>query len=99
MNIEKNIYLRSYNTFGIEAKARLFSRIGSDNELKELLSVKKFSGEKILILGGGSNILLTGDFDGLVIKNEIPGIELTGEDEDHFPRPGKNRHQRRDPGV
>ena len=43
-----------------------------------------FNKEKILILGGGSNILFTQDFDGLVLKNEVKGFQLLSEDENHY---------------
>jgi UDP-N-acetylmuramate dehydrogenase len=80
MNISENISLRSYNTFGIDAEARYFSSFSSQDQLAELLG---FSPVPPLILGGGSNILLTRDIDGLVLKNEIGGVELLHEDEEY----------------
>jgi UDP-N-acetylmuramate dehydrogenase len=93
--IKENISLKQYNTFGIEATARYFSPFSNLDELKELLEFNQPSTPSermfiragfnhqpsILILGGGSNILLTKDFDGLVLKNEIYGIEKIKEDE------------------
>jgi UDP-N-acetylmuramate dehydrogenase len=73
--ILQNISLKPYNTFGLEAKAKYFVVFKSVEELKEILSKEKFKNEKKLFLGGGSNILLMRDFDGLVLKNEIYGIE------------------------
>lgn len=81
-NILKNTSLKPYNTFGLEANAKLFVEINSTNELLYLLDSDEFKENKILILGGGSNVLLTQDFDGLVIKNNIKGIELIEETED-----------------
>lgn len=78
--IQKNISLKPYNTFGIEAYAKAFATFQSLAELEESLSAQQT--KKHFILGGGSNILLTKDFDGLVLKNEISGIEVTGEDEE-----------------
>lgn len=83
--ISENISLKPFNTFGIEARARYFSKFSTTEELKELLTTEKFlNTASHLILGGGSNMLLTGDYNGIVIKNELPGMELIGEDEEHY---------------
>src|SRR5215213_987465 len=79
MNIQENISLVSYNTFHINVSARQFASFKNADELQELL----VSNSTPLILGGGSNILFTKDFDGLVLKNDIPGIETVHEDADH----------------
>ncbi len=79
MLIEKEKPLKSFNTFGIEASAKYFAEIKSVEEFLELRTAKEFNEEK-LILGGGSNILLTKDFNGLVIKNSIPGIQVIREE-------------------
>jgi UDP-N-acetylmuramate dehydrogenase len=79
MKIERNKSLKSLNTFGIEAAAKYFTEVRSAAEFDELRAEKRFAGEKKFILGGGSNILLTGDFDGWVVKNSIPGITVTSE--------------------
>jgi len=76
--------LKQYNTFGIEAKAKLLTRINSIEALQELAETNEFKQQNQLVLGGGSNMLFTRDFDGLVIKNELYGIELVGEDENHY---------------
>lgn len=81
MIIQENISLKPYNTFGIEAVARHFAAFHSVDDLKEALTYnQQKSINNQLILGGGSNILLTKDFDGLVLKNEIRGIEKVEED-------------------
>lgn len=79
IHIETDKPLRSFNTFGIDASAKYFTEIKSVEEFQELREAKEFSGEK-LILGGGSNILLTKDFNGLVIKNSTPGMEVIREE-------------------
>lgn len=79
MLIEKKKSLKSYNTFGINVSARYFAEIKSVEEFLELRTTKEFKEEK-LILGGGSNILLTKDFNGLVIKNSMPGIRIIKEE-------------------
>lgn len=84
IKISENISLQPYNTFGIHATAKAFALFTSVKELEALLSSNAQSGSaKPMILGGGSNILLTKDFDGLVLKNDIKGIEVVGEDEEH----------------
>lgn len=82
---QQNVSLKLYNTFGIEATAKLFASFHSVDELTELLNdSERLPSDARLILGGGSNILLTKDVDGLVLKNEIMGIEKVAEDEDHI---------------
>ena len=71
MKIEENFSLKSYNTFGVEAKARYFAEVYSLEELKEAL---QSNNAPVLFLGGGSNILFTKDFDGLVIALRMKGI-------------------------
>lgn len=83
MNILTNISLKQYNTFGIDVIARYFTRFSSIPELVEILS-HQLPINDTLVLGGGSNILLTKNFDGLVLKNELKGIELIKEDTNHF---------------
>jgi UDP-N-acetylmuramate dehydrogenase len=94
MQISENISLKPYNTFGIDVTAKLFSSFSNVEELGELISrdrqLSKF------ILGGGSNILFTKNFDGFVLKNEIKGIELLHEDPDYVyikAGAGENWHQ------
>lgn len=84
MQIQQNISLRQYNTMGIDAKARQFSTFGTLEALQELADLSDDKKMDKLVLGGGSNILLTGDFDGLVMKNELPGIELVSETDSHY---------------
>lgn len=86
MNITENVSLKKYNTFGIDATARYFSSFDSVDRLCELLETidKSKSGNANLpiILGGGSNILLTQNVDGWILKNEVKGIEKINEDDD-----------------
>jgi UDP-N-acetylmuramate dehydrogenase len=83
MQIRENISLKPYNSFGIDAKAKYFASFRNPEELEELQSSQCAIGNAQLILGGGSNILLTKDFDGLVMKNEMMGIEVIKEDEEY----------------
>jgi UDP-N-acetylmuramate dehydrogenase len=76
LQIHENISLKNFNTFGIEVYAKYFVEINHKEELVELFKDPKWHDEtKRLILGGGSNMLFTKSFDGLVIKINIRGIE------------------------
>jgi len=94
MQIHEGFSLLPYNTFRIDVKARYFSTFLNTDELSELTT--HYSRLANLVLGGGSNILFTKDYDGLVLKNEIKGIELQHEDADHVyvkVGAGENWHQ------
>jgi UDP-N-acetylmuramate dehydrogenase len=80
MKIQQNYSLKKYNTFGIAATAKYFACFSSENELVELLRNDLCKTEPLFILGGGSNILLTQDFEGLVLANTIKGMEVLAED-------------------
>ena len=82
MNIQRNFSLLHLNTLGIDVKAAYYLQINNLAELQTLLSDKEFKSSPKLILGGGSNILLTKDFQGLVIRNCIKGMEIINEDSD-----------------
>lgn len=85
MQLQQNISLKPYNTFGINVLAKYFASFSTIDELSELLTnhTSQISNHK-LILGGGSNILFTQNFDGLVLKNELKGITLVDEDADYY---------------
>ncbi len=82
MKILENFDLTKFNTFGIKTNAKYFVEISKEEELLELISNPIFQNNPRLFLGGGSNILFTKDFDGLVILNKLTGIEILKEDED-----------------
>lgn len=79
MLIEKNIPLRSYNSLGIVAKAHSLVRIGSQADIEALLADPRFAAQQKFVLGGGSNIVLTGDVKSIVLKVEIKGRRLVDE--------------------
>ena len=80
--IYQNISLKPYNTFGIDVKAAQFVSISSVEELQVLCTTFNLSERKKLIFGGGSNILLTQDFDGMAVKIDLKGIDKIKEDDD-----------------
>ena len=73
-NFINNVSLKNYNTFGINAKAKYFVEFESIMELEKIISSDTFNNNKNFILGGGSNLLFTQDYDGLIIHNKIAGI-------------------------
>ncbi|AZA48661.1 UDP-N-acetylmuramate dehydrogenase [Chryseobacterium carnipullorum] len=73
--MQENFSLKPYNTFGVDVKAKYFIEATTIEELKEAIRYSKNHDFKVLFLGGGSNILLTRDFDGLTIKLSLKGIE------------------------
>jgi UDP-N-acetylmuramate dehydrogenase len=84
MELYHNIDLQPYNTFGISARAQRFVRIRRQSDLEELLAAGLLNRGRQMILGGGSNVLLTGDFAGLVMNMEIMGMNVVEEDEDEL---------------
>ena len=82
MLLEQDVSLRPYNTFGLDVRARYFARFASADELRQLLRLPEVQAAPKLILGGGSNLLFTQDFEGVVLKNEIRGLEIRYEDDD-----------------
>lgn len=105
--VQENISIKQYNTFAISTVAKYFAEFNTADELSKLLEFKQpqtpnlptgQAGHKpqTLILGGGSNILFTKDYYGLVLKNEIKGIKEIKEDEHHVyvqVGAGENWHQ------
>ena len=79
LEVQSHISLQPYNTFGIPVDAARFAIVRSVSEVQSLIKDGSLK-EKHLFLGGGSNVLFTADFDGLVIKNEIKGISVVRED-------------------
>ncbi len=82
--ITENISLKPHNTFGIEAAARYLARVDSAASLQAALGDARVKGLPLLVIGGGSNLLLTRDFPGLVLLMANRGIELMGEDAQAF---------------
>jgi UDP-N-acetylmuramate dehydrogenase len=82
MLLHKNHSLKKLNTFGVDVNAKLFSEVFSEDELIDLLSDKEINRNRKLILGSGSNILFTKDFDGMVIKLSATNIQIVEEDAD-----------------
>ncbi|MDP3392788.1 UDP-N-acetylmuramate dehydrogenase [Sediminibacterium sp.] len=96
IQIQENISLKPYNSFGIHALAKSFCSVSSIIEMQELLEWNKIQNNPLLILGGGSNLLFTKDYNGLVLQNALKGIELIREDHENYyvkAMAGENWHQ------
>jgi UDP-N-acetylmuramate dehydrogenase len=93
--IQADFPLQSCNTFGVSARARAYARITEASQLSAVLADPALAAMPRLLLGGGSNILLTGDFDGLVLHLCMQGKAIVGEDADHVlvqAQAGENWH-------
>ena len=88
LQIQENVSLKNLNTFGIEANAKFFVEISREEELTELFLDPQLLQMPRLILGGGSNMLFVNDFNGLVIRINIRGIEHRISSDDVFVEAG-----------
>ncbi|MBO0937969.1 UDP-N-acetylmuramate dehydrogenase [Fibrella sp. HMF5335] len=84
LTVQRAVSLRPYTTFGIAANADYFAEVASETDLQTLLQLPDLAKMPKLMLGGGSNILLTRDVPGLVVKLSIGGIEVVREDDLHI---------------
>lgn len=84
MEIKNDFSLQKFNTFGIEAFAKYFIELHNYKDVIEFVESGIYKKEKHLILGGGSNLLFTENFDGIVIKVNIGGINVVKEDANFF---------------
>ncbi|MEI6586411.1 MAG: UDP-N-acetylmuramate dehydrogenase [Sediminibacterium sp.] len=85
MQVQENISLKPFNTFGMDVKARYFAQFNSFDEFATLIEgIPQSYTIPHLILGGGSNVLFTKAFDGWVLNNQITGIRLLKEDANYF---------------
>lgn len=80
MKTYQDYFLKNYNTFGIEAKCRLFIAIEDECEAPYAI-VHHLTEGKRHVLGGGSNVLFVKDFSGVVVQMQSKGIEIISEDE------------------
>ncbi len=82
-SVNTNYPLKNYNTFNISVNAKFFYEFKDKTSLQKILKREDLKKDKILILGGGSNILFSKDYNGLVLKNGILGINLITETKNH----------------
>jgi len=82
MNIIANAELKPYNTFGVDVRTALLAAFTSAEELRALLVHPDLAGLPRLVLGGGSNLLFTRDWPGVVLRNDVQGIAVLSEDDE-----------------
>lgn len=79
MIIKEEYSLLRHNTFGIDARCRRFVEYSNVEEAREVAFLLQSGKQPFLIIGGGSNLLLTGDYEGIVVHSAIRGIEATAQ--------------------
>ncbi|TCO82676.1 UDP-N-acetylmuramate dehydrogenase [Plasticicumulans lactativorans] len=79
LRVQRDVSLQPHNTFGLPARAAWYARIEAAAQVPALLADASLGALPRLVLGGGSNVLFTRDFDGLVLHVAIPGIEVLAE--------------------
>lgn len=84
MSISENVSLQPYNTFGFDVQARYLVNATSLDELKEGVALAQAQQLPMLVLGGGSNVILAKDYPGVVVRVALRGRELAGEDAEHY---------------
>lgn len=84
MLVEKNVSLQHCNTFGIAARANALVRVRSEDDVRSFLADPLWGRHPVLVLGGGSNVVITGDVEPVVLKMEIAGMRLVRETEQHW---------------
>ncbi|MDV7210339.1 UDP-N-acetylmuramate dehydrogenase [Azotobacter beijerinckii] len=80
LQVQENLSLKPFNTFALEARARLFAEARDESEVREALALAAERGLPLLVLGGGSNLLLTRDVDALVLRMASRGVRLLADD-------------------
>lgn len=80
LQIQSGVSLKPFNTFGVDVRARLFAEARSDADVREALAYAAGHKTELLVIGGGSNLLLTQDVDALVLRMASRGTRITHED-------------------
>jgi len=84
VQIERDVALQPYNSFGIAARARALARVRTPEDVQALVRAGLAAPGQVFILGGGSNVVLTGNVQPLVLKVEIGGLRLARETQKHW---------------
>jgi UDP-N-acetylmuramate dehydrogenase len=80
LNVQTNVSLKAYNTFGVAVSARHFAEAFTDEDVREALAYSAGHDLPLMVIGGGSNLLLTRDVDALVLRMASRGTRITHED-------------------
>ncbi|HLG33436.1 MAG TPA: UDP-N-acetylmuramate dehydrogenase, partial [Bacteroidia bacterium] len=81
--VKENFSLKRFNTFGVDVSCRYFTDIGSDKDVEQLIRDNKYKTFPKFVLGGGSNILFTKNFEGIILHNCFEGIGVVSVDDDY----------------
>lgn len=81
MTIKENYDLTALTTFGVPAKARYYAEYGSVKELQQIMRTPEYQRSEVLHIGGGSNLLFIRDFDGMIIRSAIKGLQVYRKDD------------------
>ena len=80
LQVQREVSLKPFNTFGVDVRARLFAEAHSDADVREALAYAAQQDVPLLVIGGGSNLLLTGDIQSLVLRMASRGIRILSDD-------------------
>lgn len=80
LNLQSDVSLKAFNSFGVEVRARHFAAAHNDDEVREALRLAGQQGLPLLVIGGGSNLLLTRDVEALVLRMASRGIRILEDD-------------------
>jgi UDP-N-acetylmuramate dehydrogenase len=80
LHLQSEVSLKAFNSFGVDVRARLFAQAHDDGEVREALSLAEQRGLPLLVIGGGSNLLLTRDVQALVLRMASRGIRILSDD-------------------
>ena len=80
LNLQRHVSLKAFNSFGVDVRARLFAEAHNDVEVREALRLAGQQGLPLLVIGGGSNLLLTRDVEALVLRMASRGIRILEDD-------------------
>lgn len=83
MNIQRDYDLTHLNTFGVSVRTKFLTEVKNEAEIKELFSSTEFQNNEKIFLGGGSNVLFTRNFEGLVVLNKLKGIKILEENNEN----------------
>ena len=78
--VQSGVSLKAYNTFGVDVAARYFAEAGDDQQVRQALAAARERKVPLLVLGGGSNLLLTADVEALVLRMVGRGIRVLAND-------------------
>lgn len=80
LQVQPGVSLKPFNSFGVDVRAQLFAEAHSDAEVREALAYAASNAVPLLVIGGGSNLLLTADIQALVLRMATRGIRVLSDD-------------------